>query len=350
MDNICFNPHLEMQKMRRIRRATLYVPRGGLKVKVKLKEILERYGIESMNFDSSDKISGKDSDITIIVGTDSDLLGLLQTAKGRIPPIFHISPPAIETFFSSVNWENMEIGVERIVEGDFKVEDLTRIKACIEGSREVYALNEIALFASKSALLVEYALEINGESIWRDLSDGVIVSTPTGSTAYAYSVGGPIISREADVLAIIPVNSLNPNRRALIVPDNSRIILKDINSRVKCEIIADGITRYRVNRRVEILKAENSIKMVRLMDGLSETIRRKIKLIHEVKDMPPSAKFVLKILEIHGELSMDELEELTGLPKRTIRYALSLLTKRGLVNKIYNLRDARRRLYKIARI
>ena len=336
--------------MRRIRRATLYVPRGGLKVKVKLKEILERYGIESMNFNSSDKISGKDSDITIIVGTDSDLLGLLQTAKGRIPLIFHISPPAIETFFSSVNWENMEIGVERIAEGDFKVEDLTRIKACIEGGREVYALNEIALFASKSALLVEYALEINGESIWRDLSDGVIVSTPTGSTAYAYSVGGPIISREADVLAIIPVNSLNPNRRALIVPDDSRIILKDINSRVKCEIIADGITRYRVNRRVEILKAENSIKMVRLMDGLSETIRRKIKLIHEVKDMPPSAKFVLKILEIHGELSMDELEELTGLPKRTIRYALSLLTKRGLVNKIYNLRDARRRLYKIARI
>ena len=81
----------------------------------------------------------------------------------------------------------------------------------------------MAVFPSKSAMLMEHTLSINGDQVWHDSSDGIIISTPIGSSAYSMSAGGPVIFQSSNVFGIVSVNSLDTTRRPLIVSDNSII-------------------------------------------------------------------------------------------------------------------------------
>jgi NAD+ kinase len=296
------------------------------------------------NYDELKLLS--DYNVLILVGTDNAVLKALQAMGENSIPIFPISPPGHYTFFASVAWEELEKAINKLISGDYTVEKYSRIKAVIDGSKVVHALNEIALFSYKSATLLEYYLIIDNEFVWRDIGDGVIVATQAGSTAYAFSAGGPIVMGDANVFVIVPVNSLNPMRRPLVIPDQSEITLTNINSMYHVEVIADGIVRIKVNNEVKITKAENHAYFVKLFRRLSDAIKKKAKLAEEIQDIPPSAKFVLKMLKIYGESSVKELAERTGLSERTVRYALSVLMRKGLVRRLVNLRDTRQRLYR----
>jgi len=198
-------------------------------------------------------------------------------------------------------------------------------------------------------VLIDYVLEVDGETIWRDSGDGVIVSTPVGSTAYAFSAGGPIVMRNAEDFVLVPVNSLNPVRRPLVVSDRSVIGFRELSSRYRLEAIVDGIVRTRVRREIIVVKADKPAYFIKIGRRLREQIEKKTRLITVNEDMPPSAKYVYKMLEIYGEATAKDLVKITGLPERTIRYALSILVKKGLVEKKTSLRDVRTNIYRAIR-
>ena len=87
---------------------------------------------------------------------------------------------------------------------------------------------------------MEHVLRIDANDIWHDKSDGVIISTPTGSTAYSMSAGGPMVLQKALVFLVVSVNSLDNTRRPLIVPSQSKLEITDIISRYHCEVVLDG--------------------------------------------------------------------------------------------------------------
>ncbi|MCH1770359.1 MULTISPECIES: N-acetylmuramoyl-L-alanine amidase [Metallosphaera] len=321
-----------------VKRVLLHAEGDG-RTRERVRRLLREYGIQEVS---------EGYDAVIEIGTDGDLLKLLQILGVPKVPVFHVSPPGYSTFYSSVDWDQLRPGLERLSRGDYRVEQLTRLRVCVGNNEPVYALNELALFPSRSATLMEYSLVVDDEVLWSDKADGIIVATPAGSTAYAFSAGGPMVLKGAPVFVLVPVNSLNPIRRSLVVPDESRMVIRDISSQVNVEAILDGVARVRVNGAVTVERGE-SISLIRFTEKVGENIERKVKLTLESQDIPPSAKFVLKMLQIYGEATPKELVEKTGLPDRTIRYALSILVKKGIVKRVANPRNIQQRIYRVSR-
>ncbi|HEX2068077.1 MAG TPA: sugar kinase, partial [Nitrososphaeraceae archaeon] len=210
-------------------------------------------------------------------------------------------------------------------------------------------LNDVAVFPSKSAILMEHVLKIDGKDIWHDNSDGVIVSTPTGSTAYSMSAGGPMVLHRSQVFIVVSVNSVDNTRRPMVIPNDTTLEIADIMSRYHCEVVLDGGSRLRIRKILECSKHQFPARLVRLMGHSSATslMAKKVKLAEDLLSMPPSAKLILKTLEYEGALSQKDLSVRTMLPERTIRLSLSHLLNLGYVKKKTSLRDARQRIYEL---
>jgi NAD+ kinase len=169
------------------------------------------------------------SDVVVIVGRDRDLLSFLQEKGGLKQPVLGIDVLGGSSFLAEVPVSDVAIAAKKLAKGEFSIERLSRLAVLVDNKSKAYALNEVALFASRSALLVEYSLVVDDQVIWRDYSDGVIVATPTGSTAYALSAGGPVLHKNLGAFVIVPVNSMDTSRRPLVVPAASRIRIEGLS-------------------------------------------------------------------------------------------------------------------------
>lgn len=314
--------------------------RRGLEDELNVPSLVRAYGLEV--------VEEGEADAVIIVGNDRDILHTVQQLGEISTPILGISPTGSESFLASVTIDELGHALESLKNGSFEVASYTRLRGTVNGKQELYAINEIAIFPARSATLMSYDLYVDGERIWSDRADGLLVATPLGSTAYALSAGGVAILERAPVLEIVPVNSLDTSKRPLVVPDDSTIELKGITSRNHCEAVADGCLRLKVGDKVLISKADSPVNLIRLYSRPSVKEVLKEKLARDIADMPPSAKFILKMLELNGPMTVRELVESTFLPERTVRHALSELLHRKLVSRSVNLRDARQIYYAIA--
>jgi NAD+ kinase len=296
-----------------------------------------------------------DVDVLAIVGSDRFLLKtLLELGQDDIP-ILPIASKGQPDFLFDVLVTNFDSVIEDLLEKRWNHEEKKRLVAEISGKETPPLLNDIAIFAKRSATLIRYSLLIDGEQFWKDGSDGLIVATPTGSTAYSLSVGGPVILNSSPVFSIIPVNSVNPSRRPLILPEDLEVEIRDLTSSVAIEAVLDGQIRKKIdNKPVMIRRAEKSAFFVKFdverVAALRGKLLKKAETIEgHTQELPPSAKLVLKVLEYQEQLSQKEIIEETMLPPRTVRYALSLLMSEGLVTKKLSLRDSRQGLYQVNR-
>ena len=289
------------------------------------------------------------ADIAIAIGGDGDVLKVVHSLKSESIPLLGVSESDGESFLT-VGISNFKEAIKKIVKSEFWVEEAVRLKITVDGIELPPALNEVALFPSKSATLMEYLLKVNGEYMWRDYGDGLILSTPTGATAYAMSAGGPMVHPLADVILIVPVNSLDVTRRPLIVSDSADIEVEDLGSRYECEAIVDGTLRVKVKKHLSISKMSLPAKLIRLQGSSStqQKLTQKVKLAEELQKMPPSAKLVLQTLKYEGPLSQKNISEKAMLPDRTTRLAISLLLEKKLLKRLQSLRDARHKTYQIA--
>lgn len=199
---------------------------------------------------------------------------------------------------------------------------------------------------------MEHTLRVNGEEVWHDNGDGVIVSTPMGSSAYSMSAGGPILFQDSAVFEIISVNSLDVTRRPIIVSNDSSIEIDDISARLHCEVVLDGLDRYKVEQNVECTQFSPPAKIIRLKKDSTaiSALAKKVHLAEELLSMPPSSKLILKTLEYEGVMTQKDLANKTLLPNRTVRLALTHLLKKGYVKKKVSIRDARQKIYEISKI
>lgn len=285
------------------------------------------------------------ADVVLALGDDRAVLDAVRLLGEGETPIMGVSTGGAG-YLTSVSIDELGAALEAFERGEYEEEEYTKLKGVADGAIELYALNEIAVFPSRSATLMSYELLVDGDFVWSDRADGVLVVTPLGSTAYALSAGGAVVFEGARVLEVVPVNSMDPSKRPLIVPDSAVVEVRGVTSRYPCEAVADGGNRVRVKQSVTVSKAETPVRIVKLKSkpSVREVLRDKV---IGASDMPPSAKFVLKMLELKGPMSARELAEETRLPERTVRYALAELLRRNLVRRSVNLRDARQVYYEL---
>ncbi|MHA2080586.1 MAG: NAD(+)/NADH kinase [Candidatus Thorarchaeota archaeon] len=170
-----------------------------------------------------------DTDVLIIVGSDKYLLKKLLELRQTETPILPLSSKGQPDFLFEISATNFDGIIGDLLDYNWKEEERRRLVAEISGKETPPLLNDIGIFARRSATLIRYSLLIDEEHFWKDGSDGLIVATPTGSTAYSLSVGGPIILSSSPVFSIIPVNSVNPARRPLVLSDELRVEIKDLS-------------------------------------------------------------------------------------------------------------------------
>jgi len=313
-------------------------------VEQKLADILKIKGVH---------LKKMDADVLAIIGSDKFLLKSLLDLGHTDIPILPIASMGQPDFLFDVMVSNFDSVIDDLLNGKWTKEEKKRLVAVIAGKETPPLLNDIGIFARRSATLIRYSLFINGEQFWKDGSDGLIIATPTGSTAYALSVGGPVILNPSPVFSIIPVNSVNPSRRPLVLPDTMEVEIRDLTSSVAVEAVLDGQIRKKVDSKPLIVRrAEHSAIFVKFESERIAELRGKLLKKTEMSEdlaheLPPSAKLVLKVLEYQGQLSQKEIIEETMLPARTVRYAISLLLSEGVVKKRLSLRDSRQGLYHV---
>lgn len=315
--------------------------KGSQELIERVQEAVESLGHEAGHL-PKDRGRVRDADLVLALGSDRDVLKAFQEYGDEGVPILGVNDATGTAFLMDLSLDALEEGLRRVTQGEYRLEACQRLSVKVDESPLPSALNEVAIFPAKTAVLMEYKLAIDGEEVYRDYSDGVLVATPTGSSAYALSAGGPLILPQSRVFVVVSVNSMDVSRRPLVVPDSAILEFTDISARSDCEVVIDGLQRQRVEERVEIQGGPTG-KLVR-MDGGSpsrlEALRR-VRSTEDLMKMPPSAKLVLKTIEYEGPMTAREIAAKTLLPPRTVRHAVAVLVENGLVARSPHLRDLR---------
>ncbi|HKR57575.1 MAG TPA: sugar kinase [Candidatus Nitrosopolaris sp.] len=316
---------------------------------LQIKKIMESLNIDAQVIGDSNHNLAREVDLVLAAGGDKGLLDYFHKVVTDSAPVIGVYESDSTGFLAQLDIRELESAILRLKKGDFQVDEVFRLAVRVDGREVQPVLNDVAVFSSKSAILMEHVLEIDDKDVWHDNSDGVIIATPTGSTAYSMSAGGPMVLQRSAVFLVVSVNSVDNTRRPLVVPNDTVLKISNIMSRFHCDVVLDGGSRFTIRKELECRKHPSAARFARLKGDSSaiSLITKKVKLAEDMLSMPPSAKLILKTLEYEGAMSQKDLSVRTMLPERTIRLSLSHLVGRGYVKRKTSLRDARQRTYEL---
>jgi len=236
----------------------------------------------SSNFDQFEVISENNlnADVALSFGGDGTFLNTAARIGRRDIPIVGINTGRLG-FLADVAKDEFIPALESIFEGKYKLEKRSLLKVqTMDGTvlDTPFAINDIAISKQDSSSMIIINASANGEFINSYQADGLIIATPTGSTAYSMSTGGPIVVPQADTFVISPVASHSLNVRPIIVPDNWVIEL-DVVSRNNSYLISiDGRSKIlQQSTRLRINKADYYIEILKpLSHTFFDTLRNKL--------------------------------------------------------------------------
>lgn len=235
-----------------------------------------------VNIPRCEVFSGNDfeSDVIICIGGDGTFLNAASRVGDKQIPILGINTGRLG-FLASFSPEDVEDAVACICNGCYAVEDRSVLNlSCdeFELGGFPYALNEIAILKHDIASMISIHTCIDGEYLTTYQADGLIVGTPTGSTAYSLSVGGPIIVPQSDTISLTPVAPHSLNMRPIILCDTAEIELCVESRSHNFLISVDGRSKsYPENIHLRIRKADYVVKVItRPKETFFSTLREKM--------------------------------------------------------------------------
>ena len=165
-------------------------------------------------------------DLAIVMGGDGTMLNIARTLSPHQIPLVGVNQGRLG-FLTDLTLANMQDSIAAMLEGKFVTEQRLLLSArVLRGEEEVFgglAFNEVVVQRKHSSSMVEFEVRIDGEYLYNQRADGLIVSTPTGSTAYAMSAGGPILHPSLDVLALVPICPHSLSNRPIVVKSSSEL-------------------------------------------------------------------------------------------------------------------------------
>ena len=169
---------------------------------------------------------GSACDLVIVVGGDGSLLGAARDLASSGVPLVGINRGGLG-FLADISPEQLEAGVGGVLEGRYQAEEHFLLEGEVwrDGVRlgGSPALNDVVLHHGTMARIIDMSVYADGELVYRQRSDGLIVASPTGSTAYALSAGGPILFPSIDAIVIVPMVPHTLTSRPLLVPSSMEV-------------------------------------------------------------------------------------------------------------------------------
>lgn len=221
-------------------------------------------------------------DFLVSIGGDGTILRAITLVRDLNIPIVGVNTGRLG-FLATIQYDEIEAAIHAILDKKYAISE--RSLLTIESSEDNpeinscnFALNEIAVSRKNTTSMITVETELNGEYLTSYWSDGLIISTPTGSTGYSLSCGGPVITPDAASLVLTPIAPHNLSARPLVIDDSTVITLK-VNGREKKHLVSldSRIATLTNKTTITIKKAPFTIKMIVLNnETFLDTLRKKL--------------------------------------------------------------------------
>ena len=213
---------------------------------------------------------GETIDLAVVVGGDGTMLHVARSLASYALPMIGINLGRLG-FLTDLSADRMHEGMDELLRGEFTVEERIMLQVQISNGRdnlnESIALNDVTLSKGNTGRMIEFETHVNSEPVGRTRGDGVIISTPTGSTAYALSAGGPILHPLLPAIVFAPICPHTLGHRPMVLDDSSIIELEILDlAGADGNVFIDGLKQLAIsgNEIIRISRAETVTRMVRI--------------------------------------------------------------------------------------
>ena len=221
-------------------------------------------------------INAMTSDFVICVGGDGTVLKTQQALSFKKIPILSINMGTVG-LLTEVEPEDIFERLDSLLSYDFFIEERLQLDVFCDDEWKT-VLNELVIMTSQPGKMLDLQIAVDEEIVDNVRADGLIISTPSGSTAYAMSAGGPIVDPRVDAAIIIPICPFKLNTRPKIVPADTKISVKFLNKDKKGLAVLDGVNNkeYGYMEEIKLKKSDVVAYFVRFRKNFYESVNKKL--------------------------------------------------------------------------
>lgn len=209
-------------------------------------------------------------DIAMVVGGDGTMLNAARLLSSHDVPAVGVNLGRLG-FLTDISLSELEQCLDSLINGDYSIETRTLLQtSVIEDDEMVFqgiSVNDAVISKGNTGRLIEFETRIDGRFVSHTRSDGLIVATPTGSTAYSLSAGGPIIYPTLSVISISPICPHTLSNRPIIIDENSLVEIDSLKiSETHANLALDGLIVYELKggEIIQLRRAKNKLSMIRI--------------------------------------------------------------------------------------
>ncbi len=217
-------------------------------------------------------------DFVISLGGDGTILSAAHVYAHLEAPILGINLGHLG-FMADIPLTEIEESLLQVIEGNFKIEERIILEGKVDGSPSTFAINDIVIHRGQNPSLVEISIHVKGLYVNTFLADGLIISTPNGSTAYSLAAGGPILVPNLEAIVITPISPHTISNRPIVLSADEGIEIQYLSDLDPVDVVTDGIDRQKLHshEKLRIEKASSKFKLVHLQKkDYFSTLRTKL--------------------------------------------------------------------------
>ena len=212
-------------------------------------------------------------DVVLAIGGDGTILRALQLVDAET---LGINSGSLG-FLAEVYADEVETFLGRILRKDYKVEERLRLQVTVDGQRMFDCLNEVVVHTAQVAKIRHFAVDLDGAPVTQVRADAMILATPTGSTSYAMSVGGPIVDPRVPAIVVTAIAPFKPSYRPHVFPAASRVRVTLVRPK-ECLLVMDGQreTHLKGTEEIVVTASERPARFIRFRDDFYKRFEEKI--------------------------------------------------------------------------
>jgi NAD+ kinase len=228
----------------------------------------------------SDEELANNCDVIVSIGGDGTLLQNAYNARNSQTPLLGVNFGKLG-FLAEFETSQIDRLIDSLKKEEIIIEQRNTLNAeCLsEKGEKLYAINDIVIERGKYPKMIEISIEIDNEYVSTFSADGIILATPTGSTGYSLSTGGPIVNPLTESITLSPISAHTLSMRPLVISSHQSVIIKAESQYEAVRVICDGqrVNYLKSPATVKITKSENALRLVRNIDkSYFEILRKKL--------------------------------------------------------------------------
>lgn len=233
---------------------------GSLQISLDIRDFLQKKGVlvvteeekaKALSIPSLSTVHPSEIDLLISLGGDGTILRIIHANPDIQAPILGINLGSLG-FMADVQIQDTYEALQAIIEGRYIVHERVVVEGCVDPSNTCFAINEIVIHRASNPCLIDLEIEVNGSYINTFSADGLIVSTPNGSTAYSLAAGGPILTPDLNALVITPICPHTISNRPIVIGFDQEIKISYQSPYAPIEIAYDGFSFQKMESRGQL--------------------------------------------------------------------------------------------------